>query len=531
VKGRPASLISVLLVPVVAALAGCGGDGGESPSPPAGPDPATLAPANVPLFAEGVVRPEGDRREALESALSKLLATEDPGAFVVEQVDKALAGSDAGLTYEDDIEPWLGEQAGIFFRSFTEDGDGAAVVATTNTQAAEQAVQKLAAADEEPERRRSYEGVEYLVDRGGTAAGVVGDFLVAGTENALRDAVDASKGRSLAESGDFRAQLDQAPDDWVGFVYADPRAILDALRKSGQVSSGEVASGPRLKALLSQTATASISATADQLALQASGASAVTPVAQESSLLRDFPEGSWLAFAVTEAGDALRALDRIQGPPGSGSSPLDGGLGFDLGAQITRWVGDIGGFAGGTSLFGLSGALVLETSDEQASIQTLDRLQRALSNEPGLTVEPLNDSGEHGFSLTPAGVPVSFQVVQRGDKVVAGLADSVSDVFSPSATIGDSDPFNSAADALGEEFVPVTFVDFVPLFQLVGGFPQVRSDPDYQRAKPYLDHLDYLMFGARGDGDRAQVRAVLGLRDAPAEAGGDSGATAAVVGK
>ena len=103
-KGRPASLISLLLVPVVAALVGCGGDGSESPSPPAGPDPATLAPANVPLFAEGVVRPEGDQREALDSALSKLLATEDPGAFVAEQVDKALAGSDAGLTYEDDID-------------------------------------------------------------------------------------------------------------------------------------------------------------------------------------------------------------------------------------------------------------------------------------------------------------------------------------------------------------------------------------------------------------------------------------------
>ena len=227
----------------------------------------------------------------------------------------------------------------------------------------------------------------------------------------------------------------------------------------------------------------------------------------------------------------MRALGRIQGVPGPGSSPLDGGLGFDLGAQITRWVGDFGGFAGGTSLFGLSGALVLETSDEQASIQTLDRLQRALSNEPGLTVEPLNDPGEHGFSLTPAGVPVSFQVVQRGDKVVAGLARLGQRCLLPELHARRLGSFNSAADALGEDFVPVTFVDFVPLFQLVGGFPQVRSDPDYQRAKPYLDHLDYLVFGARGDGDRAEVRAVLGLRDAPAEAGGDSGATAAVVGK
>jgi hypothetical protein len=78
---------------------------------------------------------------------------------------------------------------------------------------------------------------------------VVGDFLVTGTENGFRAAVDASKAESLARSGDFKAELDWAPDDRLGFVYADPRAILDALRKSGQVSSAEVASaGPRLEA-------------------------------------------------------------------------------------------------------------------------------------------------------------------------------------------------------------------------------------------------------------------------------------------
>jgi len=531
VKGRPGSLVFLVLLPVVAVLAGCGGGGGTSA--PAGPDPATMAPADAPLFAEGVVRPEGDRKEALDSALSKLLATDDPGAFVVEQLDKALAGSDAGLTYQDDIEPWLGEQAGFFLETFTQDADGAAVVATTDPQAADKAIEKAAAADEKPERRRSYDGVDYLLDRGGTAAGVVGDFLVTGTENGFREAVDASKGESLAESGDFEAQLDRAPDDRVGFVYADPRAIVDALQKSGQVSSAEVASaGPRLEALLSQPVTASVSATSDQLALQASAATGAVPAPRESPLLRDFPDDAWLAFAVTDIGQAYGGvLDRIRAGAGSGSLPLGGGLGFDLAGQVTRWAGDIGGFVGGTSLFGLSGALVLETSDQQASAQTLDQLRRALGNNPAVSVEPLTEAGEHGFSLTPAGAPIQFQVVQRGDKVVAGLADSVNDVLSPSSTLGDSDAFNSAADALGEDFAPVTFIDFVPLFQLVDSFPQVQSDPDYRSAKPYLDHLDYLVLGGRRDQDRAEVRMVLGLRDAPAEAVGDSGAAAAVVGK
>jgi hypothetical protein len=315
----------------------------------------------------------------------------------------------------------------------------------------------------------------------------------------------------------------------VGFAYVDPRAILDAVQGPGGVTTRSVA--PQLGALLSQPVTASVSATSDQLALQVSAAVGAAPTPSESPLLRDLPEGAWFAFAVPEAGQAsARLLDQIQDSPGSAHPSLGGGPWLDLGRQITGWAGDFGGFVAGTSLFGLGGALVLETSDEQASAGTLDRLQRLLGSEEGLSVQPLTDNGDTGFSITPAGIPVELRVVQRDGKVVAGLADSVEDVLSPSSTLEDSDAFNSAADALGEDFGPVAFVDFVPLLELVEGFPQAGDDPDYRNAKPYLDHLDYFVLGVRRDDDRAELRMVLGLRDAPAETGGDSGAAAAVVG-
>ena len=153
------------------------------------------------------------------------------------------------------------------------------------------------------------------------------------------------------------------------------------------------------------------------------------------------------------------------------------------------------------------------------------------ADEPGLSIEPLTDTDEEGFSLSPAGFPISFQVVQRDDKVVAGLADSVEDVLSPSSTLGDSDVFKSATDALGEDFAPAAFVDFVPLLQLVGSFSQASDDPDYRSAKRYLDHLDYFVLGGRRDQDRAELKMVLGLRDAPASADGEPGTAAAVVGR
>jgi hypothetical protein len=72
-------------------------------------------------------------------------------------------------------------------------------------------------------------------------------------------------------------------------------------------------------------------------------------------------------------------------------------------------------------------------------------------------------------------------------------------------------------------------MDFQPLLQLVNGFPQAQTDPDYQDAKPYLDHLAYSALGGREDEGRAELRMVLGLRDSDAEAGDGSSATSPAV--
>lgn len=491
---------------------GCGGGGGTTTSF-TGPDPATLTPSDAPLFAEAVVRPEGDQKEAVDAALSKLLATDDPGGFIVQRLDDALAGEAKGFTYEDDVAPWLGSRAGIFFETFADDADGAAVLAVTDPDAARQAIDKASSAGGKPDRPASYGGADYTVSRDGTAAGLVGDFLVTSSERAFKDAVDASRGSSLAESSDFEARFDAQPDDQLAFVYADPQGIVDALERSGQLTASQLDSaGSQVKNLLEQPATLSLSATADQVAVEASAASSgSTAAVQESPLLSDFPSDSWFAFAGADAGPALGQ--------GLGAAAQQA-LGFDLGSQLEDWGGDVGGFVRGTSLFGLGGALVVETGDDQASAQTLDDLQRRLSRDRSVRISPLSTGGEQGFSLSPSGAPIQIEFVQREGKVVVGLgSDSVDQVFSPDSTLDGSDAFKAATDALGGDFPPVTFVDFVPLLQLVESFPQVTEDPDYQSAKPYLDHLDYLVLGGRSDGGRASIRVALGLRDAPSGAG------------
>jgi uncharacterized protein DUF3352 len=523
----------MVALPGAAAFAGCGGDGGSGTSF-TGPDPATMAPAGAPLFAEAVVHPEGDQKEELDSALSKLLATDDPGGLLSRWVDGGLAtaGNGAGIDFTDDVEPWLGERAGAFLTG-SQRGDrgrrkpsGALVVSTTDPAATQRTIDRAEGAGGKSARARSYEGFEYRLERDGDAAGIVGDFLVVGDEAGFKAAVDASRGESLAESAAFKDQFAELPDDAFGFLYAEPQGLVDTLQAAGEVTAAQVRSaGPEIRSLLSQPVAASVSASADQLSLQTSAASSsVAPAPQESDLLRSFPADAWLAFAASDAGRAY-----AQGLAQGDSTQLSRKLGLDLGS-LSHWAGDIGGFVGGTSLFGLSGALVLETDDEQASAQSLGQLQRALRRDPALQVEPLTGAGEQGFSISPGGIPVRFEVLLREGKVVAGLPGSVDDVFDPGDTLADSDAFNAATDALGEDFSPVGFIDFQPLFQLVNGFPQAQSDPDYQNAKPYLDHLNYLTVGGREDQGRAELKTVLGLRDSAAEAtDGSSAISPAVV--
>ena len=507
--------LALAILSCAALLAGCGGGGGggEAATLP-GPDPATLAPANAPLFAESVVRPEGSQRDDLQGALSKLLATDDPGGFLVERLDSELASSNAGITYADDIEPWLGPRAAIFFDSFTDQPDGAAIVASTDPSATQAAVDKAAAADKQPEKKATYKGQDYLVDPDGTAVGVVGEFLVAGSEQGFHEAVDASQGSSIADSGDFKARLGELPSGGFAFAYADPKAIVDALEKSGQLTASELsAAGPQIQSLLSGPVAMYGTATPDELGLQvSSAANSAAPSPQESPLLESLPADSWFAFASSDAGKTIgEALSQIPAlPPGVPS---------DLGTQLSHWAGDVGGFMRGTSVLGIGGALILETSDEAASAKTLGDVQSALSGNPAVRVSPLGESGEQGFALQPASAPVQFQLVQKDGKVVAGLADSVSDVFSPSSRLGDSDRFKAATAGLGD-FAPVSFVDFGPLFQLLDGIPDTADDPGYQQAKPYLDHLDYLALGARSEsGGRSGTRVVLGLKDASSSSG------------
>jgi hypothetical protein len=105
------------------------------------------------------------------------------------------------------------------------------------------------------------------------------------------------------------------------------------------------------------------------------------------------------------------------------------------------WIGDVGGFVEGTSIFGLGGGLVVTTDDQQAAEDAVAKVQQAIGKSRSLKVTPSQD----GFDIQAQGAPLGAQVAVDDDKVVvAAGADTVDDVLSPSETLGDSDTFQAA---------------------------------------------------------------------------------------
>jgi hypothetical protein len=501
-------------------FAACGGGG--SSAPPAG-DPATAVPASAPLFVEAAVRPQGSTRTALESALSKLLGTSDPGSKVIAYFDHN-AGNH--VTYEKDIKPWLGERAAVFFESLR--SDPVAVAQTTDPKTATDSLRKAAIADGHTPHPASYRGVS-VQEAGSDSFATVGGFLVTGPASGVKAAIDATKGSSLADSQDYTASVADVPEDHFFEVWADPRRVLDDLVRDGQLPA---AGASRVRSQLGKLATQPIvvwgEASPGYLAVEASGASSGAAT-QPSSTLESLPSDSWLAFAIHETASQVKR--------GFGESNAAATLGVrgsaaflralsQLGldpATLSRWVGDVSGFLRGSSILGLGGALVVQSRDQAASERTLARIEAVLRRDRDLVVQPLG-GGQTGFTMTPRGAPIQVVFTQRDGKVVIGLGqDSVSAALNPPQALSTSAGFKSASSALGSGISPALYLDFQPLASLFE-IPGVITDPQFSQVKPYLNRLDYVVAGTGRSGSRSLVRIALGVR---AGRGSGSGAVSA----
>ena len=417
------SLVLSSAVLTAFAIAGCGGSSSSGSD-----DPANLAPANSPLFVEATVRPEGGLKTNIEQLSKNLAGISDPGSLIVDQIDSGISQSGGKMTFADDIEPWLGEKAGIFFQHY----DGAnfsgwgAAFQSTDDDAANAFVDKLAQTSNSPVTQGSYQGVDYSTDtKDGTTVGVVDDFVVlAEDKQTFESAVDSSKGDSLADASKYTDAVSNAPDETVADAYVDIGALINSA--GGQVDQQVLDFYNSLGYNLSDsTALASVVAASDQIEIDVStNVGGGIDAAGLTDFIGSFPGGAWAAFATPDVGKQAQKIvngfdkNGIPGsiPPGQFKSALaQQGIDVD---KIASSIGDVGLFIEGTGRSNLGGALVIEAKDPQAASENLGKLTDLLRN-----------ARASGFRQIPGGFSITdpqdlgrqpVDVVAKGDRIVIG---------------------------------------------------------------------------------------------------------------
>ncbi len=468
------------------AVAGCGGDEGDG-------DLASLVPPDAPLYAEVVIRPEGDQAAAIESFAYRVGGIADPGAQLIARVDAFLADGGVDATYADDVEPWLGDRGAVFVSSFesTDTGAGfpefAALVEVDDGEAAREFVEDVTDQSPEQEEERSYEGTDY-VSADEFAVGVVDDTaLVLGTETAFQVAVDSSGGESLAESPEYGERADALPDDPLGSVFFEPAATIAAIIASEGLDPEQAQMWtPLLDGLLSAPVAATLTATPDAASLEVSAMlDSNVLLGADASLLTSLPGPAWFAIAVPELGQALEhGLDQLSGSGLPGAGQLERRVreatGLELG-DVFGWLGDAAAFVSGTDAGAIETGLIAETTDPAASKDVLAALERI----PGVDADVV------------------------GDSLVAARGTTVDQVLEPGERLGDTPAFEAAAHALGDDYQPGLYLALPSLFDVAEQGSD--GDIDYDAIRPYTDAFAALVAGSRVEGDLVLSRFTVEL--------------------
>jgi hypothetical protein len=512
----PAALGAVAVVILAVILVSRGDDEIEG-------GPAALVPANAPVYSDFVLRPEGEAKTNAEAAVGTVLDSSEPGEELITVLEKAARDAGEDIDFEEDVEPWLGERAALFFSSVREDGGaGAFILETTDSDAALLFLAKTFGdeAEDEPDDSEdaNYKGVDYTVDSEGDAFGVIDDFLVAGNEDAFKAAVDASEGDSLAESDEFSEATDELDPGRLATLYVPIDQIIESI--------GEENIDPQARALLERAigdavdepVLGQVTASATDVTLELSAGGGEVETAQ-SSLLESLPADTWLALGLGDVGESIQTAVSQLGEAGIDPEVVEAQVlaqtGIELDA-LTAALGEAGIFVRGTSVATLGGALIIQDKDPTVTANLLDRLQGLIKRQSqgAVRVQPVKGV-EGGFQLTdPTGqLQQPILIVRASGKIVAGYgAQSVrqaAQIATAPRTLSEEQAFQNAEAAVGDLGVDL-FLAIAPILALAES-EGAGSDSDYGSAKPYLQAIDFLAVGSGGEDGRSIARFVFGL--------------------
>jgi Protein of unknown function (DUF3352) len=522
-KARQA-LSLLLIVGALLGIAGCGdgedgGDGGGESSL------ASIAPPTSPIFIEGTIRPKGQLQRDVEAAVKAIAGIDDPGAEIISKLEDEADEEGEPFDYETDVEPWLGERAGMFLDEF--DGEDfqqfGVAIETTDPDAAQSFIEKQADADKDPIDDATYEGVEYKIDAADESVyGIVDELVVvAEEEKAFKAAVDAANGDSLDDEAAYGDALEGATEGSLADVYVNVGLMLE--------QSGDEIDPSALKAFESAgiepkeaTAVASVLPGADQVEVLISSdlGDQEAPSGDASELLESLDGEAFAALAFSGFGEQVQeALDELDREGIEGEIPpnqLKKGLkqaGIDLEA-IADSLQDGALFATGSSEKSLEGALVFTTDGSKEATDAISNIGDLVkaTGTPGVRQLGGGNGQATGFEVSSSDLGEKPVVVLAlDDRIAIGYGTvPASLALSPptGATLGDEPAYDAAVKALGG--TPITgYVDGPEALRLAQSL--TGNDAEFREAKKYLRNISSIAIGSEADGNRVTAKLIVGI--------------------
>jgi hypothetical protein len=503
----PAVLRRLLCLPclaVVAVLSACGGSAGSGP----GPDPAKAVPRGADLYLEVTLRPDGQTRDDALAAAGKVLDTGDPAARIRSLVQQAGAAADPPIDYAKEIEPWLGDRAGLWMTA----GAGApGVAAAIAVRDAEQA-------------RRSMEAIVARSDaRDKPWVEAKGDYLLLGTHAEVDRGLRALDGDALADDERYTKALERLDPDRLAHYYMDARGLMDAaMAQKPDAASPFDLVGPKLLAAFAEPRAGSFSADGDRLVLESVApggglAGALTRLGGGSpaALTKALPGDAWAAFGIADAGRTARAVfEAIAGAFGGAAvtSQLRSATGIDLEQDLFAWLGDAAVFARGDREAALDGGVVLEAEDTERAATAFGKALGLLRTRGGLDPRPVRVAGaDTAFAARLPDAPKPLVLARDADRVVVAYGEpAAAAALSGDARLEDSEAYAGAKAAL-DGMDPAGLLWMPAVVRLADALAP-RDDADYVKARPYLEAVAAFATGSQTEDGRIRSRVAAGLR-------------------
>jgi Protein of unknown function (DUF3352) len=512
-------VLSVFIAALAALLvAGCGG-GSDSGS---GADPATVVPPSAPIFIDFTVHPEGATKTNIEELAKKLAGVDNLGDLIVTELENSAEGEGEELDFEKEVEPWLGEEGGLFLQEYEGqnfEGYGAAIQAEDEGEA-QDFVDKQTEQSDEKVTDGSYEGVDFKVQEDETTIGVFDGFVVIAENEAIfKSMVDASEGENLAGESSFSDAMGNVPDESAADVYVDIGGLIEEagneIDANTQTFLDSLGIEPK-----EATAVASLVPNSDNVELDiSSNVSGDNPPSGDASeLLGSLPGTSVGALASAEFGkrfnEGITKIDEEgipgQVPPHQLKKAMKQ-AGIDL-EGIANSIGDVGVYVTGNSEKTLAGALVMEAESDTQATNTVSNVGLFLRKAgiPGVTKI---SEGASGFSIrSPELGRQPVVVVAKGSRIVIGygLASALSAFQESGKTLADNPGFKEAESALGSTPI-AAFVDGPSALNLAQALVP-PGEEGFEEAEQYLKKIGYVAIGSEASDGLATAKLIVGVK-------------------